>query len=258
MATVVLLGHPRQRHAAEYARKASAWLAERGHGVIVPGEDAVALGLPELGVGTQELAGTGDLVVALGGDATVRRAVRLVGDRALPVLGVDLGRLGHLAQIEPDELISCLDRFLAGNCSVEDRMMLAVSIVRDHAPTGHERGSTVLALNEAVLEKPRPGHAVRLSTSIDGQPWTTYDGDGLIVATPTGSTAYSFSARGPIVSPRMRALRCGSRWATTVRRRSPSTAATVDSYAGATPSSAGRRPRWPGSSRSEGGTSMAP
>ncbi len=80
-------------------------------------------------------------------------------------------------------------------------MLLDVRILRGHIP-----GGQLLALNDAVLEKPRPGNTVHLSVSIGGRPWATYAGDGLIVATPTGSTAYSFSARGPVVSPRLRAM----------------------------------------------------
>jgi NAD+ kinase len=199
--TVALVVHPRRAHAAEYARKASAWLAERGHTVLMPEAEAAALDMAELGAGSGELGGPVDLVVALGGDGTVLRAVRLVAERGVPVLGVNLGRLGYLTQIEPDELIDALGRFLAGDYSVEERMMLAVSVMRGNTSAG-----TLLALNEAVLEKPRPGSTVHLAAAIGDRPWTTYVGDGLIVATPTGSTAYSFSSRGPIVSPAIRAL----------------------------------------------------
>ncbi len=215
MATVVLVVHPRRPNAAEHARKASAWLAERGHSVVMPEDDASALGMSELGVGVRQITGPEladpdpdadperavALAVALGGDGTVLRAVRMVADRGVPVLGVNLGRLGYLTQVEPDELTSALERFLAGDCSIEDRMMLSVSIERNNV-----LADSILALNEAVLEKPRPGNTVHLSASIGGRPWTTYAGDGLIVATPTGSTAYSFSARGPILTPTMRAL----------------------------------------------------
>jgi len=210
MATFVLVVHPRRAHAAEYARQAAVWLAERNHTVMIPEDDAVAIDLADLGVEGGELAaavsaspesGGADLVVALGGDGTVLRAVRLVAPRPVPVLGVNLGRLGYLIQIGPEELLSALERFLAGDYSLDDRMMLAVSILRGHTP-----GGSMLALNDAVLEKPRPGNTVRLSTSIGGRPWVNYAGDGLIVATPTGSTAYSFSARGPILSPALRGL----------------------------------------------------
>ena len=196
MATVVLVVHPRRPAAAELAQTASVWLAERGHAALEPDDDAVA------GVrAADDVVGGADLVVALGGDGTVLRAVRVVGDRGVPVLGVNLGHLGYLAQVEPDDLPAALERFLAGDFSVEDRMMLAVGIRR-----GTVSGGEFLALNDAVVEKPRPGNTVHLAVSIAARPWATYVGDGLVVATPTGSTAYSFSARGPIVSPRLRAL----------------------------------------------------
>jgi NAD+ kinase len=200
MVSVALVVHPRRPHAAEYARKACAWLAERGHIAMLPEDDAAALGMAELGAAPAELAGPVDLAVALGGDGTVLRAIRLVAERGIPVLAVNLGRLGYLTEVEPDALTTALERFLAGDYSIEERMMLSVSIVRGPTPAG-----SFLALNDAVVEKPRPGSTVQLTVNIAGRPWTTYVGDGLIVATPTGSTAYSFSARGPIVSPRLRA-----------------------------------------------------
>jgi NAD+ kinase len=201
MATVVLVAHPRRPHAAEYAHKVAAWLAERGHNAVVPDADAAVLSLAELGATGEGLADPADLVVALGGDGTVLRAVRMIADRGVPVLGVNLGRLGFLAQVEPDEALPALDRFLAGDATVEERMMLAVQIRRGPATVGE-----LLALNDAVVEKPRPGNTVHLTVTIGDRPWATYAADGVIVATPTGSTAYSFSARGPVVSPRLRAL----------------------------------------------------
>ena len=201
MATVVLVAHPRRTQATEYARQAAAWLAERGHTAVVPDDDATVLGGPEPGATGDGPADPADLVVALGGDGTVLRAVRLVGDRGVPVLGVNLGRIGFLAQVEPDEMLPALEHFLAGDATVEERMMLAIQIRRGPAAVGE-----LLALNDAVVEKPRPGNTVRLTVTIGDRPWATYAADGLIVATPTGSTAYSLSARGPVVSPRLRAM----------------------------------------------------
>ncbi len=201
MADVVLVVHPRRPHAGDYARKASAWLAERGHSALIPAEDVAALGMPELSATLTDLAAPIDLVVALGGDGTVLRALRVVGHRGVPILGVNLGRLGYLARVEPDELLPALDRFLGGEFTIEERMLLDVRIRRRHVQVDR-----ILALNDAVLEKPRPGNSIHLTVTIGGRSWTTYAGDGLIVATPTGSTAYSFSARGPIVSPRLGAI----------------------------------------------------
>jgi NAD+ kinase len=137
----------------------------------------------------------------------------------VPVVGVNVGQLGYLTEVEPPGLRMALKRFLAGSYEVEERMMLQVAVdtrqpLDDGAamPSGdtsrRPRGdpSTYLALNEAVLEKTPMGHTVRLGVSIDGEMFTPYAADGLIVATPTGSTAYAFSARGPIVEPIHRCL----------------------------------------------------
>ena len=120
----------------------------------------------------------------------------------VPVLGVNMGRLGYLSQIEPSGLEQALKAFLAGEHEVEDRMTLQVTLTDEDGTDRVER----LALNEASVEKDLPGHTVRIATSIRGRPFMTYEADGLLVATPTGSTAYNLSARGPVLSPGMRAL----------------------------------------------------
>jgi NAD+ kinase len=124
-------------------------------------------------------------------------AVDLVYERGIPVLGVNVGRLGYLAEVEPAALEDALGRLMAGDYEIDERMVLRVAVSGD----GPARG-TWWALNEAVLEKERQGRLVRLDVAINGSYFTTYAADGVIVSTPTGSTAYSFSARGPLVSPR--------------------------------------------------------
>jgi NAD+ kinase len=130
------------------------------------------------------------------------RTVELLGGSVTDILGVNVGQLGYLTEVEPGALRSALDRYGAGDFEVEQRMML--SVVAD--PVGDAPACSWRALNEAVIERQESGHTVRLMVRIDGAPFTTYAADGLIVATPTGSTAYSLSARGPVVSPRHRAL----------------------------------------------------
>ena len=212
MATVALVVHPIRPRAAEIAVSASAWLQERGHTVRMPKEDADAVGLPALGTGGGDLGEGLDVVVTLGGDGTILRAVQMVCRYGTPVLGVNLGRLGYLTAVEPDDVIPSLERYLTGSYRVEDRMMLAVTVERGDGRRGTgstddgDDDDTYWALNEAVVEKPPGGHTVHVAVAIDGRFWTTYAADGLIVATPTGSTAYAFSARGPIVSPRLNAL----------------------------------------------------
>ena len=187
MGVVAILQHPAREEAGELAAKAAAWLDERGHEVRAP--DDIKAGAPL------------DLAVALGGDGTMLHTVQLVCGSDTPVLGVNVGHLGYLTTVEPANLLSALERFFAGDYDVEDRMMLSVRVDR--------AGDTVIgatALNECVLEKTTSGHTVQLAIRINDRPFTTAAADGMIVATPTGSTAYNLSARGPIVSPLHRAL----------------------------------------------------
>ena len=207
MATVGLVVHEIRPEAAALAREAAAWLLERGHNVRLPKPDAETVGLPEYGCPPEQLADDLDLAVTLGGDGTVLRAVSLVSRAGVPLLGVNLGRLGYLADHEPEQLTEAMARVLAGDYLIEDRMMLSVLVQRAGEPAAlAELGGDLWALNEAVVERPQPGHTVRVAVRVEDRPWTTYSADGLIVATPTGSTAYAFSAGGPNVSPTVRAL----------------------------------------------------
>lgn len=196
MAAVVIVPHQLRPEAAELARQAIGWLDGWGHEVRIPDEDADATGLDDWRVPASKLADGADLAIALGGDGTMLRTVDLVCGADVPVLGVNVGQLGYLTAIEPAALQDALERFFAGDYSVEQRMTLAVDV----------GGVSRMALNEAVLEKTLSGHTVRLAMSINDGPFLTTAADGLIVCTPTGSTAYNFSARGPIVSPRLRGL----------------------------------------------------
>jgi len=235
VATVAFVVHPGRPEAADLAARAEAWLAGRGHRVVRIADDEEAdLAVP---LGARRFVADGvDLAVSLGGDGTMLRTVDLASAQGVPVLGVNLGRLGYLTEVEPAGLDDALERFLAGEYQLEERMTLEVTVepgdlgasgASDHpgnAPrvpeggaggTGGVRGlpshprlgpGTYLVLNEAVVEKTVPGHTIRLAAAIAGRPFVTYAADGLLVATPTGSTAYNLSARGPIVSPRLRAI----------------------------------------------------
>ncbi len=187
--------------AAELAATTIDWLLERGHEVRLGTEDAQDVGRPDLGVPGPDLAAGLDLVLSLGGDGTMLRAVDLAAPEDVPVLGVNLGQLGYLTEVEPSGVTVALKRFLAGSSSLEERMRLDVTVRRAGAEP--ER---LGALNEAVVEKSEMGRTVRLDVELDGRPFTSYVADGLILATPTGSTAYAFSVRGPIVDPRHRAV----------------------------------------------------
>jgi NAD+ kinase len=129
------------------------------------------------------------------------RTVDLVYESDAAVLGVNVGQMGYLTDVGPEELDHALERLLTGEFDVDERMVLEVTVASEGEAAGRW-----WALNEAVLEKVRTGRLVRLDVAINGTPFTTYAADGVIVSTPTGSTAYSFSARGPIVSPRLRCV----------------------------------------------------
>ena len=176
MTLVAFYARPDRTDVTALAGRAATWLEERGH-------RAVSALQPD---GSCSVDGA-DLLVSLGGDGTLLRAVESASGAGIPVLGVNMGRLGYLTQVEPAALESALERFVAGEHQVEDRMTLAVSVVDGDGRVLLER----TALNEATVEKTVPGHTVRVGLSIDERPFVTYAADGLLVATPTGSTAYN-------------------------------------------------------------------
>lgn len=139
-----------------------------------------------------------DLLVTLGGDGSILRAARMACEEGVPVLGVNLGRLGFLTELEPDEWSSALPRLLAGEAWIEERMMLYAEHHRGDESRGYE------ALNDVVVSRGSLARMVRLETHIDGSSLTTYAADGLIVATPTGSTAYAFAVGGPVLPPQLK------------------------------------------------------
>lgn len=200
---VALLVHHERPEAAEVAQRLHAWLTEHGHTVVLPVEDARVTGFPGLAVAEAALTDEGlDLAVSLGGDGTMLRAVGLMAEAGTPVLGVNVGQLGYLTEVEPAEALAAVEKVLEGDHAIEERMLVAVQVEAETELGPVPR----TALNEVVLEKTPMGHTVRIAVHLDGDFWTTYAADGLIVATPTGSTAYSFSARGPILDPDLRAL----------------------------------------------------
>jgi NAD+ kinase len=142
-----------------------------------------------------------DLVVVLGGDGTLLKAARLYGHLEAPILGVNLGGLGFLTEISLDELRPIFERILRGEYQTESRMVLTAGIIREG-----EVCPVIPFLNDVVINKGAVARIIDLETSIGGQFLTSYRGDGLIVATPTGSTAYNLSAGGPILHPALKTI----------------------------------------------------
>jgi NAD+ kinase len=196
MARIAFVAHETRQGAVDLAHEASVWLKGRGHEAVII--DAA------IGRDGAEASGPGfDLAVSLGGDGTLLRAVDLVIQEGVPVLGVNLGHLGYLTSVEPEALQDALLRFLAGDYLVDSRMTLDVS-VEDTAGRGAVSVLNRSALNDVVLQRAKPGHTMRTEVAVNNVPFLTFASDSLILSTPTGSTAYNLSARGPIVSPRAR------------------------------------------------------
>jgi NAD+ kinase len=139
-----------------------------------------------------------DLLVTLGGDGSILRAARMGCEQGVPVLGVNMGRLGFLAELEPDGWLAALPRLVAGDYWIEERMMLYAEYHRGEECRQYE------ALNDVVVSRGSLARIVRLATHIDGSYLTTYAADGLIVSTATGSTAYALAVGGPILPPQLK------------------------------------------------------
>ena len=179
------------------------WLALRGITACVEEHLSQQLRRPSLAesAASSEIARDADLVVVLGGDGTLIAAARLVGEREVPILGVNLGSLGFLTEITLDELYPSVERCLAGDFEVSERMMLLASVRR-----GGEQVELHRVLNDVVINKGALARIVDMETSVNGRYLTTFKADGLIVSTPTGSTGYSLSANGPIIHPALASI----------------------------------------------------
>ena len=198
---ILVIPNPQKPQAMECATRLLPLLKE--HGFIPVLEDAMAqkLHYQALGRPEAELWEGIDLVMVLGGDGSMLNIARRIYPREIPLLGVNFGQLGFLTGIENHHLEAALVDLQSGNYLFEDRAMLEAEVVRKQASQ-----VKVIALNELVVAKSSFVRIVRLETWIDGEYFTTYPGDGLIVATATGSTAYSLSAGGPILDPRLEAI----------------------------------------------------
>ena len=189
-----VVGNANKLHVVDSIARLSEWAKARGLEVLLEKEAAVKLG--ERGYHGDELGSRADLVVTMGGDGTLLQAARIMRRSNVPILGVNMGTFGYLTVINLNEMFDALEGVLAGDYRTESRMMLDVS-VRD------ERGESFegCVLNDVVINRGNYSRLVDLETHVDGQYLTTYRADGLIISTPTGSTAYSLSAGGPIVLP---------------------------------------------------------
>jgi NAD+ kinase len=182
------------------------WLAERGI-KLVGGPEIEReriehqTGCPVDEVSTQKLPTDVDLMLVLGGDGTMIATARMIGDHEVPVLGINYGGLGYLAEFRIEELYSALESILSGNYRLDKRVTLSVELLRDEVPITTNR-----VLNDVVINKSALARIIEIEAFFNGQFVNSFRADGLIVSTPTGSTAYNLSAGGPVIFPSMNAV----------------------------------------------------
>jgi NAD+ kinase len=198
----LVVRHDHPQNAVALAVELAAWI--KSHGFEAIAEPLIALKIGARAAEPAELAREADLLVVLGGDGTLLGVARLVGDRETPILGINLGGLGFLTEVTTDEARTALGRIVAGDYEVDRRITLEAVVERDGA--GDANAEHFRALNDVVIVKRALGRMLDLHVIADRKPFCSYRADGLIVATPTGSTAYALSAGGPIVFPNLRVI----------------------------------------------------
>jgi NAD+ kinase len=199
---VGLVAKPDAAGAAEALNRLIQWLGQRKLTVVLEKETAGLAPAAALPTALKpDLAAQVDLLVVLGGDGSLLSMARAVGDLGVPILGVNLGDLGFLTATTLDEMLPAVEAALAGRMAIDERMLLAARLVRAGATVGE-----YAALNDVVITKSAMSRIIRLEVAVDGDFATGYRADGLILSTPTGSTAYCLSAGGPIVFPTMDAV----------------------------------------------------
>ncbi len=200
MSVIAILTHHRKIEDSTIVFEVIDWLEKRGHQVIAPPADRVLDFRPELRTDVRKLVEETDFLIAFGGDGTILRAAEYVYEREIPVLGVNLGKLGFLTRVEPREVFEALEAALSGNAEKDRRMLLQCVL--------ESKGGVVksFALNECVISKTAGERMISLSIFVDGEYFLSYAADGVIFSTPTGSTAYSLSAGGPVLSPKSEAI----------------------------------------------------
>src|SRR5689334_13836001 len=193
---VAIVSKPQKAELHEIAPELAAWLRNHGYELLIDDMTA-AYGIEAPVVTRQQIAGENPgFVIVLGGDGTMLATARAVARAKIPILGVNLGSLGFLTEVAVEELYPMLEMIERGACSIETRAMLSCAVEREGRMI-----ETYLALNDAVLNKTHLARLTDFDVFIDGAFVANYKADGIIVATPTGSTAYSLAAGGPILLP---------------------------------------------------------
>ena len=196
MKRVGIVVKPRLSTVAAVIHQISEWLLSRQIEVVYDLEAASSIGVPEIGVSRSDMPHSCDLIVLLGGDGTLLSLARVMNSESAPILAVNFGSLGFLTEITLEELFGTLESVLADHATTQRRMMIDISVIRSG-----ECFASYRALNDGVLTKGPLARIIDIDVRIDERYVASYKADGLIVSTPTGSTAYGLSAGGPILFP---------------------------------------------------------
>ena len=196
---VAILGRHEDPRVSEPMTTLAEHLAQAGVEVLAAAD--MALDIDARRMPETELAESADLVIAIGGDGAMLYAGQLARRGDIPLLGINRGRLGFLADVTPEEMLDSVGHVLAGEFTTDKRLVLEARLERPDADA-----TTALALNDVVLQRRETGRMLDFVTRMDGRYVNTHAGDGLVIATPTGSTAYSLSCGGPIIEPRLDAM----------------------------------------------------
>ena len=199
MKKIGIICKPGRKEPQEILQELLPLLRQKGCEIFVDAETAAALNMN--GFSRDEIVSLVDLVFVLGGDGTMLNVSRLVAEKGIPILGINLGSLGFITEVNRDEIFSTVDKMLDGGCAIEERLMLSAAIQRDG-----KKIADYTVLNDVVINKGALARIIDLETNIDGNYVTTFKADGLIISTPTGSTAYSLSAGGPILYPTLESI----------------------------------------------------
>jgi len=201
MKKIAIVASLRKRRAVPVVRSVVGWLEDHRLQPVLRQDVAERLRRPDLGRCAEDVMEGASLALALGGDGTILATARLAAPHGIPILGCNLGGFGFLTELAESELMEALPQVLAGKHQVRERMMLEGELVRDGTPR-----HGFLGLNDVVITKGAFSRLLRLEIEVAGEQLGVFTADGVIVATPTGSTAYSLSAGGPVVSPEVEAL----------------------------------------------------
>lgn len=199
MKKIGIIGKTGKPETLDILTELAPWLKKKGHEVYVDTENATVMNIE--GTPRSRMSSLVDMIIVLGGDGTMIGVARLVAEKGIPILGVNIGGLGFLTAVSRDDLYEVLDRVLVDDCPVEERIMLNACVLR-HS----ECIAEYIVMNDVVVNKGALARIIDLETYVNNTYISTFKADGLIVSTPTGSTAYALSAGGPILYPTMNSI----------------------------------------------------